>query len=236
MVQALLLGNPEGTSPTVGYARSGGGMYGQRDHAFLQPVISLQAQIRHLHVAEQGAPVGYDRSWLAPEDVTIATLALGFADGYSRENSNTDAEVGYGKAGKVGINGRICDIAGKVCMDMMMVNCGAGTPEELGLRVGDYAVLCTPRWGSCNPRAPHRPLPRPAASHALQPHTPCGATDGAGGPSLKEHAANLGTAQSDVTCDLTRRVRRSYINLPEPKQEHVKLLQVSRAWNEMTKR
>merc|ERR1719161_3022901 len=39
---------------------------------------------------------------------------------------------------------------------------------------------------------------------------------GEGGPSLKEAAGLLSTAQSDLTCDLTRRVERLYVNLPEP--------------------
>ena len=67
---------------------------------------------------------------------------------------------------------------------MMMVNCGPGTPEDLGVRVGDYAIL----YGT--------------GSNGLW--------------TLKEHADNLGTAQSDVTCDLGRRVRREYTNAPEP--------------------
>jgi alanine racemase len=114
--RALLRGNPPGTPQTIGYARSGGGMYGQRNHSFLKPAITVRAQIRHVHVADKGVPVGYDRSWVAPDDVVIATLALGFADGYSRSNSNT--VVGYGKGATVVIGGTKCVVAGKVCMDL----------------------------------------------------------------------------------------------------------------------
>ena len=128
---------------------------------------------------QAGVPVGYDRAWSAPQDSVIATLAVGFADGYSRENSNAGT---YGKAAKVGIRGKLCDIAGKVCMDMLMVVCcSSSTLNDSPIQTGDYAILY-----------------------------------GTGGPSLSEHAANLGTALSDVTCDLSRRVRRSYVNVPVP--------------------
>ena len=197
-LRALLEGNPPGTPPTLGYARSGGGMYGQRNHDFLKPAIVVRAQIRHVHIADKGVPVGYDRSWVAPDDVVIATLSVGFADGYHRNNSNT--VVGYGKGATVVIGGRKCVVAGKVCMDMMMVNCGPGTPESLGVRVGDYAIL----YG----------------------------TGGNGLWTLKEHADNLGTAQSDVTCDLGRRVRREYINAPEPQAGTATVVFLARALSE----
>ena len=175
----LLRGNPPGRPHTVGYARSGGGIYGQRAFDYLKPAITLKAQVRHVHVAKKNVPVGYDRAWSAPEDSIIATLAVGFADGYSRENSNAGS---YGKAAKVGVRGQLCDIAGKVCMDMLMVVCCAGsTMDASPVQIGDYAVLY-----------------------------------GSGGPSLADHAANLGTALSDVTCDLSQRVQRSYVNVPVP--------------------
>ena len=49
--------------------------------------------------------VGYDRTWVAPADTRIATVACGFADGYARENSSR---------GVVGIRGGRFTVAGKV--------------------------------------------------------------------------------------------------------------------------
>lgn len=179
-MQALIRG-PDGSASTVGYVRSGGGIYGMRDGMI--PCMTLRAQVRHVHVAQKGVPVGYDRSWVAPDDVVIATLGIGFADGYSRQNSNTN---GYGKAGEVAINGHCFEVAGKVCMDMTMVNCG---PMHDGpvVKPGDYAVCF-----------------------------------GHGGPSLAEVAARLGTAQSDITCDLTRRIPRLYVNAPRPSEHQAR--------------
>ena len=107
MLFALLKG-PDGTADTVGYARSGGGIYGQRNHAFLKPCSTLKAQVRHVHEVKAGVPVGYDRSWSAPEDTLVATLAIGFADGFERELSNTDGA--YGVGGYVYLNGMECKV------------------------------------------------------------------------------------------------------------------------------
>ena len=155
----------------AGFCRVGGALYGQRHHDVLKPVLSLKAQVRHVHRLEAGMTVGYDRSWIAPRDSVVATLSIGFADGYPRSLSNQ---------GVVYIRGHQFVVAGKVCMDMVMVDLGAkGGPGE-SVRVGDYATL----WGD-------------------------------GGNTLSETADGLGTAQSDLTCDLSRRVARRYVNLPE---------------------
>ena len=154
----------------AGFCRVGGALYGQRHHDVLKPVLSLKAQVRHVHRLEAGMTVGYDRSWIAPRDSVVATLSIGFADGYPRSLSNQ---------GVVYIRGNKFVVAGKVCMDMVMVDLGAkGGPGE-SVRVGDYATL----WGD-------------------------------GGNTLSETADGLGTAQSDLTCDLSRRVARRYVNLP----------------------
>mmetsp|Transcript_15680 Transcript_15680/g.48531 ORF Transcript_15680/g.48531 Transcript_15680/m.48531 type:complete len:526 (-) Transcript_15680:48-1625(-) len=155
----------------TGYCRVGGALYGQRHHACLKPVLSLRAQVRHVARLEKGMTVGYDRSWIAQRDCIIATLSLGFADGFPRSLSNQ---------GTVCIRGHQFRVAGKVCMDMLMVDLGElGTRGAGDVRVGDYAVL----WGE-------------------------------GGASLSDTADQLGTAQSDLTCDLSRRVARRYVNLP----------------------
>mmetsp|Transcript_3731 Transcript_3731/g.11023 ORF Transcript_3731/g.11023 Transcript_3731/m.11023 type:complete len:509 (-) Transcript_3731:29-1555(-) len=155
-----------------GYCRVGGALYGQRGHDVLRPVLSLKAQVRHVHALEAGMTVGYDRSWIAPEDCLIATLAIGFADGYPRSLSNR---------GVVAVRGHRFRVAGKVCMDMCMVYLGPVGGPGACVEVGDYATL----WG-----------------------------DAPGAASLAETAEMVGTAQSDLTCDLSRRVARRYVNLP----------------------
>mmetsp|Transcript_13332 Transcript_13332/g.35766 ORF Transcript_13332/g.35766 Transcript_13332/m.35766 type:complete len:993 (+) Transcript_13332:74-3052(+) len=177
-----ILEGPDGTYGTVGYCRTGGAMYSQRPQFdFLKPCITLKAQIRHVHLCKKGCPVGYERSWCASEDTVIATLAVGFADGYAREFSNAGS---YGKCGMVTINGFVCPIVGKVCMDMMMVSCGGlDTPSGQAPQVGGYAILF-----------------------------------GKDGPDLQTVANVIGTSQSDITCDFTRRIERVYTRPVQPQE------------------
>lgn len=124
---------------TLGFVRTGGGIFGQRP-AFpqLKSVSTLTASVRHVAIIQAGNSVGYDRAYIAPRNVRIATLTIGFADGYPRD-------LGNGK-GKVSIRGALFPIAGNVCMDMLMVDLGpAEDIESIGSRVsvGDRAIL----WG-----------------------------------------------------------------------------------------
>lgn len=120
---------------TRGYVRIGGAIYGQRQaFAQLRSVSTLLATVRHVAILKENESVGYDRAYIAPCDTRIATLAIGFADGYPRE-------LGNGR-GQVAIRSRLYPSAGNICMDMMMVQLGPAD-EESDVRVGDVAVL----WG-----------------------------------------------------------------------------------------
>lgn len=127
---------------TRGYVRTGGAVYGQRP-AFsqLRAVSTLLASVRHVAVLQCGETVGYDRAYTAPFHVKIATLTIGFADGYPRELGNG--------VGKVAIRGAVFPVAGNICMDMMMVELGPADDKDgagAGVTVGDTAVL----WGPLN--------------------------------------------------------------------------------------
>ena len=63
---------------------------------------------------QQGDTIGYSRKGFAETDLQIATLAIGYADGYDRRFSNG--------VGEVMIKGQRAPIIGNVCMDMCMVN------------------------------------------------------------------------------------------------------------------
>ena len=134
-------------SDTQGYVRVGGALYGYAPAGAgveMTPTVSLKAQIRHICAVAAGTPVGYGqaKSWVAPDDVLIATLSIGYADGYPRGMSNQQRVVRIGD--------ELYDVAGRVCMDMMMVNLGnpSKNDEISKIKMGDYAVL----WG---PQAQH---------------------------------------------------------------------------------
>ncbi|MGC8750016.1 bifunctional UDP-N-acetylmuramoyl-tripeptide:D-alanyl-D-alanine ligase/alanine racemase [Hydrotalea sp.] len=98
--------------------RLGIGLYGVNSAAetnlHLQPVASLKttiAQIKHL---KPGDSVGYNRTAVVQEPTTIATIRIGYADGFSKRLSNG---IGF-----VFINGHRAPVIGSVCMDMTMIN------------------------------------------------------------------------------------------------------------------
>ena len=79
---------------------------------------------------------------MAPRNVRIATLTIGFADGYPRELGNG--------VGKVSIRGHLFPVAGNVCMDMLMVELGPAEDRHgagAQVVVGDTAVLWGPEDG-----------------------------------------------------------------------------------------
>lgn len=122
-----------------GFVRIGGAIYGQRpSFSQLRAVSTLMASVRHVATLKEGESVGYDRAYVAPMNVRIATLTIGFADGYPRELGNG--------IGRVSIRGHLFPVTGNVCMDMLMVELGpAGDKHGIGAQVvvGDTAVL----WG-----------------------------------------------------------------------------------------
>lgn len=126
-------------SDSRGFVRTGGAIYGQRPNfKQLQAVSTLMASVRHVAILKEGESVGYDRAYVAPKNVRIGTLTIGFADGYPRELGNG--------IGKVSIRGHLFPVAGNVCMDMLMVELGpAGDKKGAGAQVvvGDTAIL----WG-----------------------------------------------------------------------------------------
>lgn len=88
----------------------------------LKTVVS---QVKHI---EKGATIGYGRKGLAERDMTIATVAIGYADGFSRAFSNG--------RGAMYINSQRVPVIGNVCMDMCMLNV-----TGLDVKAGDEVVV-----------------------------------------------------------------------------------------------
>lgn len=98
--------------------RLGIGLYGIdssfKENSPLQTVTSLKTSISQIKKIPAGDTIGYGRSGKMPEGGTIATVKIGYADGYSRA-------LGNGK-GKMIIGGRVVPTIGKICMDMCMLD------------------------------------------------------------------------------------------------------------------
>lgn len=94
----------------------------------IHPAMSFKTAVIQVKQIERGQSVSYGRTLIADRPMTIATLPVGYADGYNRLLSNR---------GEVLIRGRRFPVAGRVCMDLIMAAAGAG--DEI--RTGDEVVL-----------------------------------------------------------------------------------------------
>lgn len=112
--------------------RLGIGLYGVEatgiEQKSLQTVGTLKTVISQIKHLKQGETVGYSRKGIVEKDSRIATIAIGYADGFDR---------GFSKGvGKVLVNGVLCPVVGNVCMDMTMVDVTDATCEE-----GDEVII-----------------------------------------------------------------------------------------------
>jgi len=80
----------------------------------LKPVASLRTVISQIKEIKKGESIGYSRKGMATHDMKIATIAIGYADGFNRAFGNG--------IGEVLVNGVRARIIGNVCMDMSMID------------------------------------------------------------------------------------------------------------------
>ena len=97
--------------------RLGIGLYGvdpTTDPHGLKTVVTLKTIISQIKHVRKGETVGYGRRGMAGRDTITGTIAIGYADGYSRAFSRG--------VGKVLVNGKLAPVIGNVCMDMTMID------------------------------------------------------------------------------------------------------------------
>ena len=99
----------------------------KRETLPLKPCISLKAQISHVKTIEKGDKVSYGLTFEASTRTQVATVPVGYADGWSRDLSNK----GYAL-----VNGRRVSIIGRICMDQLMLDV-----TGMDVKRGDEAVL-----------------------------------------------------------------------------------------------
>ena len=123
----------------------------QKSRVELTPAMKVVAHVIHIKDIDEGTTVGYGESYVATEKRRIATVSIGYADGYNRSFSGT---------GYVMICGKKAPVLGRVCMDLVVVDVtdipevkigmpatilGDGiTAEDLGRMCGsfNYEVVC----------------------------------------------------------------------------------------------
>lgn len=83
----------------------------------MREVVTLQAPILQIRAIEQGERVGYNARWQAKRPTVLATISLGYADGFPRLPPDQDRPVG-----EVLIGGTVCPIVGRLSMDLMIID------------------------------------------------------------------------------------------------------------------
>ncbi len=94
----------------------------------VKPAMSLKSKVMFLKTVGGGTPISYGKTFITVKKTKIATIPLGYADGYSRLLSNK---------GEVLIHGKRARVVGRVCMDAFMVD----VTHIPGVKVGDEVVL-----------------------------------------------------------------------------------------------
>lgn len=149
--RALALLREEGINPPVIHAansaglmlwpnsrydlvRAGIAMYGHPPDpavewpADLRPALTWRTRVGLVKDVAAGMPISYGCTYRTPEAQRIASLPVGYADGFPRGLSNR---------GEVLIRGRRCPVVGRVCMDQTMVR----IPPDLSVEPGDEVVI-----------------------------------------------------------------------------------------------
>ena len=119
-----------GIVPYHNYVRLGIASYGlmpsnEVKDEHLKPVLTWKSVVSHVKYIEKGESVSYGRTFIADGKMKVATIPVGYADGFWRHLSNI---------GEVLINGKRRKILGRVCMDQFVV-------EGEGVNEGDEVIL-----------------------------------------------------------------------------------------------
>lgn len=99
-----------------------------KENVRLKPALVLKSHVAFVKEIEAGTPISYGGTFIAKEKMKIATIPVGYADGYPRNLSN----IGY-----VLIRGKKAPIVGRVCMDQFMVD----VTHIEGVSFGDVVTL-----------------------------------------------------------------------------------------------
>ena len=94
----------------------------------LIPAMTLKSTVAYVKNLKKGADISYGRTFTAPKDMKIATVPIGYADGFIRQNA---------KDGYMLVNGKKAKIVGRICMDQTMID----VTDIEDVKIGDEVVI-----------------------------------------------------------------------------------------------
>jgi len=120
------------STPFLNLARPGLMLYGLypderlKKKITLKPAMSVKCRIIFLKKVSRGRGISYGHTFIAPRDMTVATLPIGYSDGYLRALSSKASVL---------INGKRCPVLGRVTMDQIIVDVSHVPAAKLGTTV-----------------------------------------------------------------------------------------------------
>ena len=93
----------------------------------LKTCLELKSKVSNIKTIEKGTSVSYAGTYTVDKDTKIATIPVGYADGFPRTQKNPKAFV----------NGRLVNIVGRICMDQTMLE----IPDDLAVNMEDEVIL-----------------------------------------------------------------------------------------------
>lgn len=93
----------------------------------LEKSFEVKSVVTFVKDVAKGTPISYGRTYVTEKDTRVATVLIGYADGYPRALSNN---------GQLMINGKMCSILGRVCMDQLMVDV-----TNMDVKIGDEVIV-----------------------------------------------------------------------------------------------
>jgi alanine racemase len=92
----------------------------------LKPAMSIRSRIEFMKTVEKGTSVSYGRRYYTSSRTNIASVSIGYADGFSRRLTNKSDVL---------VNGKKYPVVGTICMDQLMIDLGGRTSCKIGDRV-----------------------------------------------------------------------------------------------------
>ena len=99
----------------------------------MKSVMTVKSIVSQLKTIPAGTQISYGRTFTADKEMTVAVIPIGYADGYFRD---------FSSKGQMLINGVLCQVVGRVCMDQTIVDVSAVTDIKTGDTVYVYSDKC----------------------------------------------------------------------------------------------